>query len=200
MGRLTDARLRRKLHAFLAGGIGLSASVAIALLVSVGDVKAGWPWQRKHVSPACGHPGCRHDRCLAPEDWAGNWYWVRSPDQGQRVVMSHYNRYRIRCHGIDGRSVWAIPDVPDFTDSRWQTSRSDAQIVNIIMEGRGAVMPMFRGTLALDEAWGMARYLRTFVPGTEAPRPDVGRSAQQPAKPPTTPPSVGSIPPPRPVQ
>jgi mono/diheme cytochrome c family protein len=101
---------------------------------------------------------------------------MRSPDQERRVVMSRYNRYCLRCHGIDGRGVWDIPDVPDFSDTRWQVSRPDPQIVNIIMEGRGAVMPMFRGTLSLDEAWGMAHYLRTFVPGTEAARPDVGRA------------------------
>src|SRR5262249_4509296 len=82
-----------------------------------------------------------------------------------------------RCHGIDGRGVWDIPDVPDFTDPRWQMSRSDAQIVNILMEGRGAVMPMFRGTLTLEEACGMAHYLRSFVPGTEVTRADVDRAA-----------------------
>ena len=27
------------------------------------------------------------------------------------------------------KRVWDIPDVPDFSDPRWQTSRSDAQIV-----------------------------------------------------------------------
>jgi mono/diheme cytochrome c family protein len=111
-----------------------------------------------------------------------------STDQQQRVVMSLYNRYCVRCHGIDGRGVWDIPDVPDFTDPRWQTSRPEPQIVSIIMEGRGAVMPRFRGTFTLEEAWGMARYLRTFVPGTEMPRPDVGRAsaaqvAAQPAPP-----------------
>lgn len=107
---------------------------------------------------------------------------MRSPDQEQRIVMSLYNRYCIRCHGIDGRGVWDIPDVPDFTDTRWQMSRPDRQIVNILMDGRGAAMPTFRGTLSLEEACAMARYLRTFVPGTEVARPDVGRAAtSQPA-------------------
>jgi mono/diheme cytochrome c family protein len=90
--------------------------------------------------------------------------------------MSLYNRYCIRCHGVDGRGVWDIPDVPDFTDPRWQASRTDAQIVNILMEGRGAVMPLFRGTFNLDEMWAMAHYLRTLVPGSEVTRPDVGRA------------------------
>jgi mono/diheme cytochrome c family protein len=48
--------------------------------------------------------------------------------------------------------------------------------VSIIIEGRGAVMPPFRGTLSLEEAWAMARYLRSFVPGTEVLRPDLGES------------------------
>ena len=75
---------------------------------------------------------------------------------------------------MDGRGIWDIPGVPDFTDARWQASRSDRQIARIILEGRGAVMPPFRGALSLEEAWGIARYLRTFQPGTEVSRPDVG--------------------------
>jgi mono/diheme cytochrome c family protein len=109
-------------------------------------------------------------------DWAGQWYWLRSPEQEKRVVASLYNRYCVRCHAVDGRGVWDIPDVPDFTNARWQAHRSDARLARLILEGRGAVMPAFRGTLTLEEAWAMARYLRTFVPGTEASRPDEGKS------------------------
>jgi mono/diheme cytochrome c family protein len=112
-----------------------------------------------------GPPGC---------DVGGSWFWMRSPEQERVVVAGLYNRYCIRCHGVDGRGVWDMPGVPDFTNARWQVSRSDDQIARIIIQGRGAVMPPFRGTLTLEEAWAMARYLRTFVPGTEASRPDVG--------------------------
>jgi mono/diheme cytochrome c family protein len=104
---------------------------------------------------------------------------MRSPEDEKRVVMGLYNRYCIRCHGVDGRGVWDIPDVPDFTNARWQACRSDAQLARAIMEGRGAVMPPFRGTVTLEEGWAMARYLRTFVPGTEMSKPDVS----QPDKP-----------------
>src|SRR5207245_694709 len=90
---------------------------------------------------------------------------------------SLYNRYCIRCHGVDGRGVWDMPDVPNFTNPRWQASRPDPQLASIILEGRGAVMPPFRGTLTLEEAWAMARYLRTFVPGTETSRPDLSQPA-----------------------
>jgi hypothetical protein len=103
----------------------------------------------------------------------GAWHWVRSPDQEKTVVMNLFNRYCIRCHGVDGRGAWDIPGIPDFTDTRWQNYRTDAEIVRIIIEGRGAVMPQFRGAIALDEAWGLAHYLRSLVPGTELSRPEV---------------------------
>src|SRR5205807_1427647 len=112
------------------------------------------------------------------DELGGTWYWLRSPEEEKRITMGLYNRYCIRCHGVDGRGVWDIPGVPNFTDMVWQASRSDAQIARIIVEGRGAVMPQFRGTLSLEEAWAMARYLRTFVPGTEVSRPEPSQPAR----------------------
>jgi hypothetical protein len=111
----------------------------------------------------------------------GFWYWTRSPEQERRVVMNLYNRYCIRCHGVDGRGVWDIPDVPDFTNTIWQATRPEAYRSRVILEGRGAVMPAFRGTLTLEESCAMARYLYTFVPGTEVSRPDLGPAAEKPA-------------------
>ncbi len=136
----------------------------------------------------CGHQHAPAIGVCSPpcgdEEWAGEWYWMRSPEQEQRVVAALYNRYCIRCHGVDGRGVWDIPDVPNFTNARWQASRSDGDLARLTLEGRGAVMPPFRGTLTLEEASAMARYLRMFVPGTEASRPDFENSAESiPAQP-----------------
>jgi mono/diheme cytochrome c family protein len=152
--------------------------VLVGVLLPLRDAMAGWPWSAK--TSVCGHSGCQPDQCVLVDGWAGQWYWMRSPEQELRVVMGLYNRYCVRCHGIDGRGVCGVPDVPDFTDPRWQVSRTDPQVVNILMDGRGAVMPTFRGTLSIDETWAMARYLRRFVPGTEIPSPDVGRAAASP--------------------
>jgi hypothetical protein len=113
------------------------------------------------------------DHC-AGSNVGGTWLWMRSPEQERVVISGLFNRYCIRCHGVDGRGIWDIPGVPDFTNHRWQLSRSDDQIARIVIEGRGAVMPMFRGTLSLEEAWAMARYLRTFDPANQALRPDLG--------------------------
>ncbi len=107
-------------------------------------------------------------------DWAGAWYWLGSPDEEKRVVAGLFNRYCIRCHGVDGRGVWDIPGIPDFTNPVWQACRSDPAIARIILEGRGAVMPSFRGVVTIEEAYGLARYIRTFLPGTEVSRPDRG--------------------------
>jgi hypothetical protein len=124
----------------------------------------------RHAGPPC---TCDGDGPLLEE---GTWYWLRSPEQEKQAVAGLFNRYCVRCHGSDGRGIWDIPGIPDFTNVRWQASRSDAQRARIILEGRGAVMPPFRGALTLEEAWAIGRYLRTFVPGTETPRPDFGPS------------------------
>jgi hypothetical protein len=160
-----------------AGGILTAVGVTLALgIISPRDSRAGI-FQRWCFRPACGNPGCSGPGCGLGQQYTGEpggtWYWLRSPDEERRVIIGLYNRYCIRCHGVDGRGVWDIPCVPDFTNPRWQASRSDGQLVRIILEGRGAVMPPFRGTLTLEEGWGMARYLRTFLPGTETPRPDL---------------------------
>jgi hypothetical protein len=150
-----------------------AATLALAGLAIVGAIlarpaHAGFPWFKKgHRAAPCPPP--------VPGVGEGEWYWMRSPEQEQQVVAGLYARYCIRCHGVDGRGVWDIPGVPDFTNHRWQASRPDPSLVRSIIEGRGAVMPPFRGTLTLEEAWAMARYLRKFIPGTEVSRPDFGR-------------------------
>jgi mono/diheme cytochrome c family protein len=165
------ARFRRWVAA--AGALSLlSAAALVGVMAPARDAQAGL------LSHWKGHGGCGKDGCCAEgpptDDVGGAWYWLRSPDEEKRVVAGLFNRYCIRCHGVDGRGTWDIPGVPDFTNARWQACRSDGQLARIILEGRGAVMPPFRGTLSLDEAWAMARYLRTFDPATQALRPDLG--------------------------
>lgn len=113
----------------------------------------------------------------------GSWYWMHSADEEKRFIIGLYNRYCIRCHGVDGRGIWDIPRVPDFTNVHWQVSRSDRQITRYILAGRGACMPPFRGTITNEAAWAMAGYLRTFVPGTEVSPPDFGEPEKPAAAP-----------------
>lgn len=159
-----------------------AASVGVFLLISFFAQPAS---HTAEASSLIKRHGCQDGRgsCADYEngqyvdDFEGTWYWLRSPEQEKRVVASLYNRYCIRCHGVDGRGIWDIPDVPDFTNGRWQATRSDGQFARRILEGRGAVMPPFRAVLTLEESWAMARYLRTFVPGTEIHMPDTSKPA-----------------------
>jgi hypothetical protein len=158
-----------------AGGFFLAASVALATMtacVCEGGIFKHWRSHHDQDSHIEGVP--------FTGDLGGTWYWLRSPEQEKRVTVSLYSRYCIRCHGIDGRGIWDMPDVPDFTNARWQATRSDGQLARAILEGRGACMPPFRGTMTLEEAWAMARYLRTFIPGTEIMKPDTQQPEQLP--------------------
>jgi mono/diheme cytochrome c family protein len=165
-------QIRWRRGALVAGALGLA--VLAWLAAAPRDAAAGFPWadwfHRACAGPACSGPPAG--------EWEGTWYWLRSPDQEQRVVNGFYTRYCVRCHAIDGRGVWDMPDIPDFTDPRWQACRSDDQLARIILEGRGAVMPPFRGTLSLEEAYAMARFLRTFAEGA-ASKPDVGKGGDR---------------------
>jgi mono/diheme cytochrome c family protein len=173
----TTARFRR--WAAATGAVSLlSAAALVGVMAGPPDVRAG-SFFRRGSHAGCGPGGCVVE---APptDDVGGTWYWLHSPDEEKRVVMGLFNRYCIRCHAVDGRGIWDIPGVPDFTNARWQTSRTDGQLARIILEGRGAVMPPFRGALSLEEAWGMARYLRTFDPAIQVSRPDLGPSGARP--------------------
>jgi hypothetical protein len=168
-----DSRLWRSVT--LTGGICSLLFVGFVMYpTSSGNLKAS-PLEKLHERHAGKRSPCECNGDRYGDDFEGSWYWLRSPEQEKRVVINLYNRYCIRCHGVDGRGVWDIPDVPDLTNARWQATRTDGQLTRSILEGRGAVMPPFRGTLTLEESWAMARHLRSFIPGTEMSKPDTSK-------------------------
>ena len=165
----TNSRLGRWLYRTVMASLLLGT---LALVLRAGDAKADFlsRWRERRACGSC-------DQTSADDTLGGSWYWMRSPEQEKRVVMGLYNRYCVRCHG-DGRGIWDIPDVPDFTNATWHAYRTEGRLARAIIEGRGSVMPPFRGTLTLEEAYAMARYLRSFVPGTEVSKPDIGKGSK----------------------
>jgi hypothetical protein len=177
-------RIAARFKRLVLGSAGFGFILAIGWIVfvaSAGDLKAGpFGWRSRWRESTTESSLCIPGPQLTGEP-GGTWYWMRSPEEEKRVVIGLYSRYCIRCHGVDGRGIWDIPNVPDFTNARWQASRSDGQLTRAILEGRGACMPPFRGTLTLEEGWAMARYLRTYIPGTEVSPPDVNPPQKTPA-------------------
>ena len=105
----------------------------------------------------------------------GSWHWQRSPEQEQRRIQRLYNVHCVRCHGVSGRGVWDIPDVPDFTNTRWQSSRSLHDLARLTLEGRGACMPAFKGIVTIEEAYAIGRMLQKFDdPPQERPPQKMG--------------------------
>jgi hypothetical protein len=167
-----EAKERFWRRVFTTSGLCTLLCISILLIPATPRTVVASPlsWWRNWCACHSIYLGCGEEP--PPIEVGGAWYWLRSPEQEKAVVSGLFNRYCIRCHGIDGRGVWDIPGVPDFTNARWQAAHTDGQLARSILEGRGSVMPPWRGTLSLEEAWAMARYVRTFVPGTEVLRPN----------------------------
>jgi hypothetical protein len=180
-----------------AGTAGFALAVVVATLGTTGRSSRADGLHSKHEHTAACAPR------PAPVVGEGNWMWVREPEQERRVMASIFNRYCIRCHGADARGVYDVPDIPNFVDACWQDTRPDDYIAQVLDLGRGACMPSFRGTLNYEEYWAMARYLRTFDPRRQAPRPSNGQPDIRPGANPqpvnTPPPALGAAPSPEPA-
>jgi cytochrome c553 len=170
-------RLRRRFCVVF----GLAVMLGVILFIACARNATAGPltdWFHRHFAPA---PVVDGPPLI---EVGGEWHWIRSPDQDKAVAAGLFNRYCIRCHGVDGRGVWDIPGVPDFSNPAWQATRTDAMYARRIIEGRGAVMPTFRGMVSLEEAWALARYIRTLVPPPEGSPPVLPppRNADTPKK------------------
>jgi mono/diheme cytochrome c family protein len=64
-----------------------------------------------------------------------------------------------------------MPVIPDFTDPSWQQSRSKAQLMVSILEGKDRLMPANRGMISDALAADLVAYVRTFDPSRPPPAP-----------------------------
>lgn len=68
------------------------------------------------------------------------------------------------CHGKDGRGLpnWRSKGQPDFTDAKWQKSRTDAQIAASTKDGKGKYMPAFKAKLSDEDIAAVVARVRAF--------------------------------------
>jgi mono/diheme cytochrome c family protein len=81
----------------------------------------------------------------------------------------------VNCHDKDGRGGKvreAMPEIPDFTDGKWQKDRADDALIKSILEGKGKFMVAQKDKLSKDEVKQLVDYVRTFKDAKSAPAED----------------------------
>jgi mono/diheme cytochrome c family protein len=70
------------------------------------------------------------------------------------------------CHGQDGKGSARLKErgVPDFTDAAWQKKNSDADIKAAIENGKGRIMPAWKGKIADEDMPELIAKIRSFGP------------------------------------
>ena len=91
----------------------------------------------------------------------------------------------LQCHDGDGRGEVgrdASPTIPNFTDAKWQASRSDAELTHSILEGKGKSMPKMKNKLGSVPAKEMVAFVRAFRGGKQVveDEPEVPSPPEQP--------------------
>ena len=87
-----------------------------------------------------------------------------------------FQRLCVSCHGRTGQGDAmgaGLPRPPDFAAADWQSTRSDAQLMSSIREGKGSAMPAFGGKLGDAQVRDVIAYIRSFsrVKGSPIPKP-----------------------------
>ena len=69
------------------------------------------------------------------------------------------------CHDEDGKGKEAFKkqDIPDFTDAAWQKHESDAELLESIENGKGKMMPAWKGKLTETEMKDALAYVRSLA-------------------------------------
>ena len=95
-----------------------------------------------------------------------------------------YRTYCFACHDTNGRGNNAVrtamKELPDFTASPWQKSRTDADLAHSVLEGKGKFMLPMKDKLGSVDVQQMVALVRAFeggqqtiaVEGPKAPGPE----------------------------
>lgn len=99
--------------------------------------------------------------------------WSGSPIQsgkgkGGGGAAAIYEKDCARCHGADGKGIKSL-EPPDFTDAKWQASKTDKQLIAGINNGEG-VMPAFKDKLTPAQVTALVKHVRGFAPKAAAPK------------------------------
>ena len=86
---------------------------------------------------------------------------------GTPALGELFRKRCVKCHGADGAGNKArdrLPEIPDFTNVSWQARRTDARLLESILDGKGEDMPPVRGKISEQQARGLVAFVRAFAP------------------------------------
>ena len=71
----------------------------------------------------------------------------------------------VLCHGKNGAGLpnWKSKGQPDLTTAEWQGSHTDAQISEVIKNGKGKSMPSFKAKLSDDDVNAVVAHIRSLA-------------------------------------
>ena len=86
---------------------------------------------------------------------------------GTPAFRELFRKRCVKCHGADGTGNEArdrFTEIPDFTNVSWQARRTDARLLESILDGKGEDMPPVRGKISEQQARGLVAFVRAFAP------------------------------------
>ena len=96
------------------------------------------------------------------------------------------------CHDRDGKGGvvrMAMPEIPNFTDPKWQSAHPDAELEKAIVDGKGKFMPPVKDKLDKEDLDKLVAFVRSFKGAAVVVK-------DEPKEPPTPPPDAPAAPPP----
>ena len=86
--------------------------------------------------------------------------WFVNPPEGNAAQSAAriFSSKCSGCHGPDGSGN--IAGTPNFSNAEWQSSRTDAQLLESIRNGKGKIMPAWGKQLSETQISGLVRYVR----------------------------------------
>jgi mono/diheme cytochrome c family protein len=73
-----------------------------------------------------------------------------------------YSKHCAKCHLEDGKGLESLSP-PNFTDAKWHSAHSDAELAKTIREGEGA-MPPYKDVLTPAQITALIKHIRGFKP------------------------------------
>jgi mono/diheme cytochrome c family protein len=107
-------------------------------------------------------------------------------------TIAQFRAICIDCHDTDGRGAAGrefAPEIPDFTNLRWQGLRPDQDLRHSILEGKGRSMPPMRAKIKPDDAVHLVELIRGFG-GGRLVIPDQAESDNERSRPAAIPPNT----------